>query len=262
MESLKVVIADDNKKMVDVIKEVINDEPELEVVGVATNGEETIDVIKKISPDVVLLDIIMPQLDGISVMQKVREDGECSKPAFIVISAVGMEDVTEDAFSKGAAYYIMKPFDNDMLINRIKYVGKVHRTPAEIKNVVIRDTVNHKKYVLENEITGMIHEIGVPAHIKGYQYLRESITLAVNDPDIINSITKILYPTIAKKFETTPSRVERAIRHAIEVAWNRGNPDVLNDLFGYTISNGKGKPTNSEFIALIADNIRLTHAEG
>ena len=169
MESLKVVIADDNKKMVDVIKEVINDEPELEVVGVATNGEETIDVIKKTSPDVVLLDIIMPQLDGISVMQKVREDGECSKPAFIVISAVGMEDVTEDAFSKGAAYYIMKPFDNDMLINRIKYVGKVHRTPAEIKNVVIRDTVNHKKYVLENEITGMIHEIGVPAHIKGYQ---------------------------------------------------------------------------------------------
>ena len=108
----------------------------------------------------------------------------------------------------------------------------------------------------------MIHEIGVPAHIKGYQYLRESITLAVNDPDIINSITKILYPTIAKKFETTPSRVERAIRHAIEVAWNRGNPDVLNDLFGYTISNGKGKPTNSEFIVLIADNIRLTHAEG
>ncbi len=114
----------------------------------------------------------------------------------------------------------------------------------------------------ENEITGMIHEIGVPAHIKGYQYLRESITLAVNDPDIINSITKILYPTIAKKFETTPSRVERAIRHAIEVAWNRGNPDVLNNLFGYTISNGKGKPTNSEFIALIADNIRLTHPAG
>lgn len=157
----------------------------------------------------------------------------------------------------------MKPFDNEMLINRIKYVGKVHNAPADNKrNIVIKDTVNHKKYVLENEITGMIHEIGVPAHIKGYQYLRESITLAVNDPDIINSITKILYPTIAKKFETTPSRVERAIRHAIEVAWNRGNPDVLNNLFGYTISNGKGKPTNSEFIALIADNIRLTHPAG
>ena len=257
MESLKVVIADDNKKMVDVIKEVINDEPELEVVGVATNGEETIDVIKKTSPDVVLLDIIMPQLDGISVMQKVREDGECSKPAFIVISAVGMEDVTEDAFSKGAAYYIMKPFDNDMLINRIKYVGKVHRTPAEIKNVVIRDTVNHKKYVLENEITGMIHEIGVPAHIKGYQYLREAIIMVVNDIDVINQITKSLYPKIAAKFNTTPSRVERAIRHAIEVAWGRGEQSAVENIFGYTVSAAKGKPTNSEFIAMISDKLRL-----
>lgn len=263
MNSLKVVIADDNEKMVDVIKEVINDEPDMEVVGTATNGEDTINIIKNTSPDVVLLDIIMPQLDGISVMQRIREDKTCVSPAFIVISAVGMEDVTEDAFDKGAAYYIMKPFDNEMLINRIKYVGKVHNAPIENnRNIVIKDTVNHKKYVLENEITGMIHEIGVPAHIKGYQYLRESITLAVNDPDIINSITKILYPTIAKRFETTPSRVERAIRHAIEVAWNRGNPDVLNNLFGYTISNGKGKPTNSEFIALIADNIRLTHSAG
>ena len=263
MNSLKVVIADDNEKMVDVIKEVINDEPDMEVVGTAANGEETINIIKNTSHDLVLLDIIMPQLDGISVMQRIRDDKTCVSPAFIIISAVGMEDVTEDAFDKGAAYYIMKPFDNEMLINRIKYVGKVHNAPADNKrNIVIKDTVNHKKYVLENEITGMIHEIGVPAHIKGYQYLRESITLAVNDPDIINSITKILYPTIAKKFETTPSRVERAIRHAIEVAWNRGNPDVLNNLFGYTISNGKGKPTNSEFIALIADNIRLTHPAG
>ena len=115
---------------------------------------------------------------------------------------------------------------------------------------------------LETDVTNIIHEIGVPAHIKGYQYLRDAIILSVNDMEMLNSITKILYPTIAKRHQTTPSRVERAIRHAIEVAWNRGNPDVLNDLFGYTISNGKGKPTNSEFIALIADNIRLTHAEG
>lgn len=262
MNSLKVVIADDNRKMVDVIKEVVDDEEDLEVVGVATNGEETLDVIKKTSPDVVLLDIIMPQLDGISVMQKVREDKNCTKPAFVVISAVGMEDVTEAAFSKGAAYYIMKPFDNDMLINRIRYVGMARKSPLEVKKPVVKDIAVHKKNMLENEITGMIHEIGVPAHIKGYQYLRESISLAVNEPDIINSVTKVLYPTIAKRFETTPSRVERAIRHAIEVAWNRGNPDVLNNLFGYTISNGKGKPTNSEFIALIADNIRLTHSIG
>ena len=222
MNSLKVVIADDNEKMVDVIKEVINDEPDMEVVGTAANGEETINIIKNTSPDVVLLDIIMPQLDGISVMQRIRDDKTCVSPAFIIISAVGMEDVTEDAFDKGAAYYIMKPFDNEMLINRIKYVGKVHNAPADNKrNIVIKDTVNHKKYVLENEITGMIHEIGVPAHIKGYQYLRESITLAVNDPDIINSITKILYPTIAKKFETTP-KMDIATREDLALAYTPG----------------------------------------
>ena len=199
----------------------------------------------------------MPQIDGLTVMQRIREDNDCVNPAFIVISAVGREAVTEDAFNMGATYYVMKPFDNNMLIDRIKYIGGIiNIKPVNIKNSV-NDSIPHNKHILENEITGMIHEIGVPAHIKGYQYLRESITLAVNDPDIINSITKVLYPTIAKKFDTTPSRVERAIRHAIEVAWNRGNPDILNDLFGYTISNGKGKPTNSEFIALISDNIRL-----
>ena len=257
MNPLKIVIADDNKRMVDVIKEVINGEPQLDVVGTATNGEDTVDVIKKTQPDIVLLDIIMPQIDGLTVMQRIREDNDCVNPAFIVISAVGREAVTEDAFNMGATYYVMKPFDNNMLIDRIKYIGGIiNIKPVNIKKSV-NDSIPHNKHILENEITGMIHEIGVPAHIKGYQYLRESITLAVNDPDIINSITKVLYPTIAKKFDTPPSRVERAIRHAIEVAWNRGNPDILNDLFGYTISNGKGKPTNSEFIALISDNIRL-----
>lgn len=257
MNPLKIVIADDNKRMVDVIKEVINGEPQLDVVGTATNGEDTVDVIKKTQPDIVLLDIIMPQIDGLTVMQRIREDNDCVNPAFIVISAVGREAVTEDAFNMGATYYVMKPFDNNMLIDRIKYIGGIINIKAVNIKKSVNDSIPHNKHILENEITGMIHEIGVPAHIKGYQYLRESITLAVNDPDIINSITKVLYPTIAKKFDTTPSRVERAIRHAIEVAWNRGNPDILNDLFGYTISNGKGKPTNSEFIALISDNIRL-----
>ena len=254
MNPLKIVIADDNKRMVDVIKEVINGEPQLDVVGTATNGEDTVDVIKKTQPDIVLLDIIMPQIDGLTVMQRIREDNDCVNPAFIVISAVGREAVTEDAFNMGATYYVMKPFDNNMLLSRIK---RMRNFRDGRKRDIRKVDAYENKHILENEITGMIHEIGVPAHIKGYQYLRESITLAVNDPDIINSITKVLYPTIAKKFDTTPSRVERAIRHAIEVAWNRGNPDILNDLFGYTISNGKGKPTNSEFIALISDNIRL-----
>jgi two-component system response regulator (stage 0 sporulation protein A) len=195
-------------------------------------------------------------------MGKVKHDKEIKKePVFIVISAIGRESVTESAFDMGAAYYIMKPFDNEMLINRIRYVKNMRQemTKAKEAKLLTVDNAVVSDRNLENDITNIIHDIGIPAHIKGYQYLRDSILLSVKDNDVINSITKILYPTIAKKYQTTSSRVERAIRHAIEVAWNRGNTDTLNNLFGYTISNGKGKPTNSEFIALIADKIRLQY---
>ena len=182
-------------------------------------------------------------------------------PAFIMISAIGQEKITEDAFSLGADYYIMKPFDNEMVINQIKLIRDRNR-----KQVNEPRKVNaYEKFQepaerdLEADVTSIIHEIGVPAHIKGYQYLRVAIMMSVNDIEMLNSITKILYPTIAKQFQTTPSRVERAIRHAIEVAWSRGKMDTIDDLFGYTINNGKGKPTNSEFIALIADKIRLEY---
>lgn len=261
METLKVAIADDNENMLKILEKVLGDEQDLDVVGTATNGEDTLSIIKKTEPDVVLLDIIMPQLDGLTVMEKVRNDKNIKKtPAFIIISAIGRESVTEDAFNMGAAYYIMKPFDNQVLINRIRYV-KTSRNKHEKQNsnVFTQDNVAISDRNLEADITNIIHDIGIPAHIKGYQYLRDSIILSVKDNDVINSITKILYPTIAKKYQTTASRVERAIRHAIEVAWNRGNTDTLNDLFGYTISNGKGKPTNSEFIALIADKVRLQY---
>ena len=176
-----------------------------------------------------------------------------------MISAIGQEKITEDAFRLGADYYIMKPFDNDMVISRIKDVKNRNvARPSEVRKVQPYEKREElKERNLEADVTAIIHEIGVPAHIKGYQYLREAIIMSVNDIDMLNSITKILYPTIAKKFQTTPSRVERAIRHAIEVAWSRGKLDTLDELFGYTVSNGKGKPTNSEFIALIADTIRL-----
>lgn len=258
---VKIAIADDNEKMLNIMGKVLAEQNDFEVVGMATNGLEIINIIKDKQPDIVLLDIIMPQIDGLTVMEKVKTDKDVTKEStFIVISAVGRESVTEDAFNMGATYYIMKPFDNQMLINRIRYVKSNKKLLDNKRAALVTDNseaVSDRS--LEADITEIIHDIGIPAHIKGYQYLRDSIMLSVKDNDVINSITKILYPTIAKKYQTTSSRVERAIRHAIEVAWNRGNTDTLNGLFGYTISNGKGKPTNSEFIALIADKIRLEY---
>ncbi len=196
-------------------------------------------------------------------MERVNQDKNIKKaPAFIVITAVGQEKITEDAFTLGANYYILKPFDNDMVINRIKHARKNAARRTFRRSAGSTPTRARLEYIdrnLETDVTKIIHEIGVPAHIKGYQYLRDAIIMSVGDMEMLNSITKILYPTIAKKHQTTPSRVERAIRHAIEVAWSSGKMDTIDELFGYTVSAGKGKPTNSEFIALIADKIRLEY---
>lgn len=261
MGKLNIAIADDNERMVQLLDRIVSSDEELEVVGKAGNGEDLIEIIKEKKPDVVLLDIIMPKLDGLTVMDRVNHEPDMKKPAFIVISAVSQEKMTEDAFELGADYYILKPFDNETVVNRIKRVRtRSLRSAARNKNGNTYES--QKAYMernLETDVTNIIHEVGVPAHIKGYQYLRDAIIMSVNDMEMLNSITKILYPTIAKRHQTTPSRVERAIRHAIEVAWSRGKMDTIDELFGYTVSNGKGKPTNSEFIALIADKIRLEY---
>lgn len=261
MEKMNIAIADDNERMVQLLDRIVSSDEELEVVGKAGNGEELIEIIKEKKPDVVLLDIIMPKLDGLTVMDRINHEPNLKKPAFIVISAVSQEKMTEDAFEMGADYYILKPFDNDTVVNRIKRVRtRQLRTASKTKKVNAYES--QKAYMennLETDVTNIIHEVGVPAHIKGYQYLRDAIIMSVGDMEMLNSITKILYPTIAKRHQTTPSRVERAIRHAIEVAWSRGKMDTIEELFGYTVSNGKGKPTNSEFIALIADRIRLEY---
>ena len=262
MEKLNIAIADDNERMVRLLGDIVRSDEELQVIGTAKDGVEAYELIKTAEPDVVLLDIVMPKMDGLGVMEKVNKDSTIKKhPAFIMISAIGQEKITEDAFRLGADYYIMKPFDNDMVISRIKDVKNRNvARPSEVRKVQPYEKREElKERNLEADVTAIIHEIGVPAHIKGYQYLREAIIMSVNDIDMLNSITKILYPTIAKKFQTTPSRVERAIRHAIEVAWSRGKMDTIDALFGYTINNGKGKPTNSEFIVLIADKIRLEY---
>lgn len=262
VEKINVAIADDNEGIVKVLREIVGSDEELQVVGTAKDGEEAYQMIKKKEPDIVLLDIVMPKLDGLTVMDKITADKNIKKrPAFIIITAIGREPIMEDAFSRGAEYYIMKPFDSKVVINRIKYMRNLEmRKATEVrKGNAYEKKADLEERNLEGKVTDIIHEIGVPAHIKGYQYLREAIIMSVVDMEMLNSITKILYPGIAKKYQTTPSRVERAIRHAIEVAWSRGKMDTIDELFGYTIHNGKGKPTNSEFIALIADKIRLEY---
>lgn len=262
MGRISVAIVDDNVRMLSLLEDILKEDNDIEVVGKAENGVEALELIREKNPDVVLLDLIMPKLDGLGVMEKVKKNSEYKKsPAFIVITAIGQERVTENAFELGASYYIMKPFDNNMVLSRIKQVKGDNRSKLieNHKMMTYENTNSYKERNLESDVTNIIHEIGVPAHIKGYQYLRDAIMMSVDDNEMLNSITKQLYPSIAKRHKTTPSRVERAIRHAIEVAWSRGKMDTIDDLFGYTVSNGKGKPTNSEFVALIADKIRLEY---
>lgn len=271
MENVNVVIVDDNSMILNTLDEVISSEAGLSVIGRADNGKDAIDMIKDTQPDVVLLDLVMPQMDGITVVENIKKKTSMLKnPAFIILSAVGGEQMTEEAFQAGANYFLMKPFDKDILVNKIRRIGKrpVRPVPGKVLEAPLKAAtpeeaaMNREEYMkehLETDITKMLHELGIPAHIKGYQYLRDAISMVVRDREMMEAVTKILYPEIAKKNYTSSSRVERAIRHAIEVAWGRGSLEVIDELFGYTISTGKGKPTNSEFIALIADKICLDY---
>ncbi|MDO5415964.1 MAG: sporulation transcription factor Spo0A [Lachnospiraceae bacterium] len=264
MGELSIAIADDNPQTLGRLQDIIEAEEGLSVVGKADNGEDAYNMIVRTSPDIVLLDVIMPRLDGISVMEKVRKNNTLKKmPAFIMVTAAGSENMTADAFRMGANYYVMKPFSREIIVDKIRRVSHVRDKGQErTEERTVKPYVNKEEYMeqnLENDVTHMLHEIGIPAHIKGYQYLRDAIIVSVEDNEMLSSVTKILYPSIAKKHRTTASRVERAIRHAIEVAWSRGRLETINEIFGYTVSTGKGKPTNSEFIALIADKIRLDY---
>ena len=249
MTMLNVAIAEDNPKTMEVLNEMLEKESGVQIVGRAQTGEDALEMIKTTKPDVVLMDVIMLE----------------KKPSFIVVSAAGSENVTEDAFRMGASYFIMKPFKPEVIMDKLHRIAGFGLKPGSFHMTAsrkIKPYENQSEYMaqnLENDITQMLHEIGVPAHIKGYQYLRDAIAESVNDQEMLTSVTKVLYPTIAKKHQTTSSRVERAIRHAIEVAWSRGKMDTINAIFGYTVSNGKGKPTNSEFIALLSDKIRLDY---
>ncbi|MFZ5965831.1 MAG: sporulation transcription factor Spo0A [Bacillota bacterium] len=263
MKDIKVVIADDNKDFCDILSEYLGKQEDLEIVGVAKDGIEAIELISKKLPDVLILDIIMPHLDGLGVLEKLNSMNLTKFPKIIVLSAVGQDKITQRAIGLGADYYVVKPFDFEIFITRIRQLMGNNTNVSSRKKDYSSVLVNvpaaegNKNRSLEAEITNIIHEIGVPAHIKGYLYLREAITMVVENIEMLSAVTKELYPSIAKKFNTTPSRVERAIRHAIEVAWSRGKMETINTLFGYTVHNDKGKPTNSEFIAMVADKLRI-----
>lgn len=220
------------------------------------DGFAVLDAMKSYKPDVVIMDLFMPKLDAIGVM-KVASNEEIDKPIFVVLSNFNSPVLEKEVLSAGAAYFVLKPFDVSNLAERIFDLVNDMRSEKVEKPIPIAERVADRAIGIEVKVTEILHQIGVPAHIKGYHYLRDSIIMSVENPEIINSVTKQLYPSVAKRFSTTSSRVERAIRHAIEVAWDRGDVDILNSYFGYTIHNGRGKPTNSEFIAMISDKLRL-----
>jgi two-component system response regulator (stage 0 sporulation protein A) len=254
-QSLKILIADENGDFRERAKE------ELKKQGFsrfeeATSGQEALEIIERFHPDVVLLDIWLDRMDCVQVIK-----GAFNKsyhpdypPSFMVLAESPNPNIFEESIESGADYCMTKPIDFENLAERI---ARVYRN--KVRGGGMTDTARNRGADLETQVTKVIHQIGVPAHIKGYQYLRTAILMAISDKEVINAVTKVLYPTVAKQYQTTSSRVERAIRHAIEVAWDRGDVDVLNSFFGYTVQTDKGKPTNSEFIAMIADNLRLSN---
>lgn len=260
MKKIKIGIADDNKEFCEIMNDYFKDKENIDIIFITHDGIKTIDAIKENTPDVLILDMIMPYMDGLGVLEAINSLDLPTYPRTIVLSAVGQETITQKSINLGAEYYIVKPFNFDILLKRINQLSG-NESVAENKLNYARTISSSKRETfhedLEIEITNIIHEIGVPAHIKGYQYLRDAIMMVVEDVELLGAVTKELYPAIAKKNKTTPSRVERAIRHAIEVAWNRGRIETIDQIFGYTVQQDKGKPTNSEFIAIISDKLRL-----
>lgn len=281
---INVLVVDDNSDVRNLISLYLESIDDVCLVGEAKDGFEALNMINEKLPDVVLLDVIMPQIDGLGVLEAVAKEQYYPQPKFIMLSSLGQDYVTQKAMSLGASYYLVKPFDMALLVQRIREVSNssfknsndyliMSETASEpyisidtirktsertSKHKEIKKEVKKDIHDVECEVTRLMHDIGIPAHIKGYQYVRDAIGLIVDTPEMINGITKQLYPCIAKKYATTPTRVERAVRHAIEVAWGRGQVETFNEIFGYSINSKKGKPTNAEFIAMIGDKIRLS----
>ena len=257
MESKKrILVADASEEFRTILVEALRAEEDMDVVGETGDGHEAVRLARELSPDIVVMDLVLGRLDGLDVLDVLSK--ELPRCNTLILSSFARGCMAEQAAAKGGSYYMMKPCRVSSVMERIRLLSAQHWS----EEPAIPSAASPLRQDLESMVTAIIHEIGVPAHIKGYQYLRESIMMTVEDMDVINAVTKILYPEVAKKFNTTASRVERAIRHAIEVAWDRGDLETLQKYFGYTVSNSKGKPTNSEFIAMIADRLVLQRKQG
>ncbi len=260
MQKIKVLVADGQEESAEMIARNVSIDKRFYLQGKVSNGQECIQMLRNVETDVLLIDLLLPMLDGIEVIKKIRKDG-IKVDKIICTSAFVNEVMMKQMQRLSIDYFMLKPFDYKQIGEKI--FDLIDRQMEEKKEDVVIDTADElermKKIRLESDITSVLHEIGIPAHIKGYMYLRSAILETYINTDFLGQITKVLYPEIARKYQTTSSRVERAIRHAIEVAWNRGNIDAIDDIFGYTINASKAKPTNSEFIAMIADKLRLEH---
>ena len=239
----RVILADANEEFRAMLCQIIEKTGEFEVVGATGDGLSALQMITEKKPQLLIADILLPELDGFGLLDRLALIND--NPKTILVSALYGDQIVAQAMEKNVSFFMPKPCETESLLERMRQA------------VGMDCVVESEAQVLEREVTAVIHEVGVPAHIKGYQYVREAIIIAVQDMDVINAVTKVLYPEVAKRYATTPSRVERAVRHAIEVAWERGDLDTLQRYFGYTVNSSKGKPTNSEFIAMIADRIRL-----
>ena len=260
-QSINVLIADDNQELCQLVGQYIEQQDDLNLVGTAHDGRTLLREMEDSQADVLLLDIVMPRLDGIGVLERLQGRNMPRRPRILILTAFGQEQITRRAFQLGADYFILKPFDLNVLGRRIREVMQENNVDL---HEVLGAADDHESQEPEanaldplQEITTIIQAVGVPANIKGYRYLRRAIGMVVEDVEIMEAVTKELYPAVAREFNTTATRVERAVRHAIEVAWNRGNTEVMARYFGYTIDSSRGKPTNSEFIALVADKVRM-----
>jgi two-component system response regulator (stage 0 sporulation protein A) len=246
---IKVLLVDDNREFCEILKDYFEGQDDCVISGIANNGLQALELLGQEMPDVMILDLIMPHLDGIGVLEQLNSEFE-ERPKVIILTAFGQEAMTRRAVELGAHYYILKPFDLEVLGNRVRQLAN-GAAGAQVLNF------QPKSRNLDVDVTNLIHQMGVPAHVRGYQYLRDAIIFVIKEMSLLGAVTKELYPMIAEKYNTTPSRVERAIRHAIELAWDRGNVELMNKVFGYTIDVERGKPTNSEFIAMVADRLRV-----
>ena len=258
-KGIKIIVADDNRNFCQMLQNYLQSQEYLSIVGVAYNGLEAWELIQTQEPDLIILDLVMPNLDGLGVLERINARTTMKRPKIIMLTAFGQESLTHQAMMLGVDYFILKPFDLDILSKRIRSLTQ--DMPSAPVSVFFFSFPNRDKVGngldLTVEVTTMMHQIGIPAHVKGYQYIRDAILMVVEDVSLLGAVTKELYPGIAKKYNTASSRVERGIRHAIELAWARGQTDTLKRIFGYSMNIERQKPTNSEFIALLADNLRV-----